>query len=147
MGKHAALAVRTGLTVGAALAISACKGSHAELSQAANALAASPPANNPETSLRASKSWRLVNPRFPPGAIIVKEKRETTDGAPVMMTNMVKHDKGFGADLNEWEFLVMDGAATKAANVGSCKKCHAGFEHTDFVTRLYLSKEAQARLR
>lgn len=91
-----------------------------------------------------------AHPQFPPGSIIVKEKRDTVIGAPVMMTVMVKHDKGYAAVRGDWEFLVMDGGATKLVKperAASCWACHAGYEQTDFVTRVYLPEDVKAQLR
>jgi hypothetical protein len=92
-----------------------------------------------------------AHPRFPPGAIIVKEKRDTeADGAPVLMTIMVKHDKGHDVGNADWEFLVMDGAMTKVAKPakeGSCIRCHSVYSETDYVTRVYLPKDVEAQLR
>ena len=92
-----------------------------------------------------------ARPRFPPGSIIVKEKRDTeAAGTPVMTTVMVKHEKGYDEVVGDWEYLVMDGAATKVskpARPESCQGCHAAYRHTDFVTRRYLTADARAKLR
>lgn len=90
-------------------------------------------------------------PHFPPGSVVVKEKRDTPgDGPPVLITVMVKRDGGYDAQKGDWEFLVMDGTAmkpTKPEQALNCWSCHANYQRTDFVTRRYLPQDVRAKLR
>ncbi len=81
-------------------------------------------------------------PRFPAGAIIVREKLlSAEDTKPELVTVMIKREKGFSAKTGDWEYLVIEGTMDKIKQretVGSCSKCHANAEQTDFVFKTYL---------
>lgn len=81
-------------------------------------------------------------PKFPAGAIIVREKLlSAEDAAPELVTVMVKREKGFSRKTGDWEYLVVEGGLDKISKrekVGSCSKCHANAESTDFVFKTYL---------
>ena len=81
-------------------------------------------------------------PKFPTGAIIVREKLlNAEDTKPELVTVMVKREKGFSAKTGDWEYLVIDGAMERVKQretVGSCSKCHAQAAPTDFVFKTYL---------
>ncbi|MEP6903770.1 MAG: cytochrome P460 family protein [Actinomycetota bacterium] len=81
-------------------------------------------------------------PRFPTGAIIVREKLlNAEDPKPELVTVMVKREKGFNAKTGDWEYLVIEGGLEKIKQretVGNCSKCHAQAEQTDFVFKTYL---------
>lgn len=83
-----------------------------------------------------------VNPKFPVGSIIVREKLVTADAEiPSLVTVMVKREKGFSPKTGDWEYLVADSVLSKIIKrekVGSCSKCHANAESTDFVFKTYL---------
>ena len=81
-------------------------------------------------------------PSFPVGSMIVKEKL-TDKGSkePELLTAMIKRPTGFYPDGGDWEYLVLDGSASKIVERGKldqCKTCHLLYKHADFVTRLYL---------
>jgi Cytochrome P460 len=81
-------------------------------------------------------------PKFPTGAIIVREKLlNAEDTKPELVTVMVKREKGFSAKTGDWEYLVIEGSLDKIKQretVSSCSKCHANAEQTDFVFKTYL---------
>ena len=81
-------------------------------------------------------------PKFPTGAIIVREKLlNAEDANPELVTVMVKREKGFSRKTGDWEYLVVEGGLNKIKSrerQGSCSKCHAGAEQTDFVFKTYL---------
>jgi len=81
-------------------------------------------------------------PQFPTGAIIVREKLLNADDTkPELVTVMVKREKGFSKKTGDWEYLVVEGTLDKIKQrekVGSCSKCHANAESTDFVFKTYL---------
>ncbi len=81
-------------------------------------------------------------PKFPVGAIIVREKLlNAEDTKPELVTVMVKREKGSSAKTGDWEYLVIDGAMDRVKQretVSSCSKCHANAAQTDFVFKTYL---------
>jgi hypothetical protein len=81
-------------------------------------------------------------PRFPEGAIIVREKLlNAEDTKPELVTVMVKREKGFSPKTGDWEYLVIEGGLDKIKSrekTGSCSKCHAAAGQTDFVFKTYL---------
>ena len=75
--------------------------------------------------------------KFPPGAIIVREKLGKVDDArPQILAVMIKRVRGFNPKANDWEFLMLDGAMNKILErqkEGSCLDCHAAQKQRDFV--------------
>lgn len=97
-------------------------------------------------------------PSFPVGTIIVREKINATmlflndndKRKPELLAVMVKREKGFNPQNKDWEFLVIDGAATKIQQrekTGSCQTCHAQQKADDFVFRTYLSDDVKNKLK
>jgi hypothetical protein len=90
-------------------------------------------------------------PQFPVGSIIVREKlAKEGDTAPQLLVALVKHERGFNAKANDWEFLVLDGKASviqRREKTGSCQTCHAQQKETDFVFRSYLSEAVRREQR
>ncbi len=84
------------------------------------------------------------HPAFPEGSMIVKEKLYTSVGKdPVVLTVMIKREKGYNPESRDWEYLVLDGPATKIVERGklsNCNECHEKYEDTDFVTMHYLNR-------
>jgi Cytochrome P460 len=75
------------------------------------------------------------------GAVIVREKLETEAGSPELLTAMIKRKKGFNPEVNDWEFLVISGDATKIQKrekTGACQSCHSSASAKDFVFDSYL---------
>lgn len=92
----------------------------------------------------ASAMMTESHPVFPEGSMIVKTKRYVfsfgTD--PAALTVMIKRAKGYNPESRDWEYLVLDGPATKIVERGKlsrCNECHEKYEDTDFVTRHYLN--------
>ena len=51
---------------------------------------------------------------------------------------MLKRERGYNPENGDWEYLVLDGAASKIVERGrmaSCSSCHAAYSSTDFLTR------------
>jgi len=82
------------------------------------------------------------NPNFPAGAIIVREKNASeTAAVPDTVIAMVKREKGFSAETNDWEFVVLSGTdlkMQKRETKGDCAACHNRAAATDWVFRDYL---------
>jgi hypothetical protein len=83
------------------------------------------------------------------GAVIVREKLETKAGSPELLTAMIKRNTGFNPAANDWEFLVINGDATKIRKrekTGDCLGCHRSASAKDFVFDSY-SPESTALLK
>ena len=93
----------------------------------------------------ASAMMKDSHPAFPEGSIIVKEKLYTPVAKdPVVLTAMIKREKGYNPESRDWEYLVLDGPATKIVERGKlskCNECHEKYEDTDFVTMHYLNRK------
>lgn len=92
-----------------------------------------------------------LTPVFPRGSMIVKEKLSSKESRePELLTAMLKREKGYNPESGDWEYLVLDGSASKIVERGrlaSCSGCHAAYSHTNFVTRLYLPDDVRRRLK
>ena len=90
-------------------------------------------------------------PVFPVGSIIVREKLKMADATtPQLLVAMVKHERGFNPQANDWEFLVIDGNASRIQRrekTGDCLACHSQQKNTDFVFRSYLTEDVRRKLR
>ena len=90
------------------------------------------------------------SPSFPPGSMIVKEKlNNKSSQTPELLTAMIKHEKGYNQGSGDWEYAVLDGAASEIKERGklaSCQDCHSKYKHSDFVTRTYLPPEVSRKL-
>ena len=86
-------------------------------------------------------------PRFPVGSIIVREKLALADDTkPMVLVAMIKHERGFNPEANNWEFLVIDGNAStiqRREKIGDCLACHKEQKKTDFVFRYYLPTDVR----
>ncbi len=77
-------------------------------------------------------------PKFPIGTMIVKEKLGDPDSTkPEVLTAMIKRGPGYNPESGDWEYLVLNGAATKLER---CTGCHRLYERSDFITRTYLPR-------
>jgi hypothetical protein len=91
---------------------------------------------------------------FPAGSVVVKEKYERKSGVlyqgrvarvlrkdakPVLLTVMVKHEKGYAPANGDWEYMVVSGDGSKETTAGleHCAACHATQKTRDFVFRSY----------
>jgi hypothetical protein len=51
-----------------------------------------------------------LNPRFPQGSVIVKEKLPAKDSSsPELLTVMIKREPGFDPENGDWEYMAVDG--------------------------------------
>lgn len=81
-----------------------------------------------------------VRPAFPVGSVIVRESTSLGIGVLDLLL-MVKRAKDFSPASGDWEFILMDGKATKIEmreKTGSCQACHVAQKDNDFVFRTYL---------
>lgn len=90
-------------------------------------------------------------PKFPVGTMIVKEKHGSLDSNnPEMLTAMIKRQPGYNPETGDWEYLVLDGAATTIVEQGKldrCSGCHRLYKSTDFITRTYLPRTVASELK
>ena len=73
---------------------------------------------------------------FPVGTMIVRERMLTLNSNPDRLAVMIKHEKAFNPRANGWEFLVVNGDATrvlKREKNGQCLGCHQNVVTNDFV--------------
>lgn len=91
------------------------------------------------------------NPEFPQGSLIVKEKLSNRESqAPELLTVMLKRERGYDPRRGDWEYMMLDGSASKIVERGrlaSCSSCHVAYSATDFVTRRYLPDDVRQRLK
>jgi len=90
-------------------------------------------------------------PEFPSGSMIVKEKLSTgRSQTPELLTAMIKREKGYNPQSGDWEYLILDGAAShivRRGKLADCASCHLAYEKTDYVSRIYLPEEARRQLK
>jgi hypothetical protein len=89
-------------------------------------------------------------PVFPLGTVIVKEKAAAAGGPPELLTVMRKCEKGYDPSSGDWQYLVLNGAATQVTAEGklqTCQSCHAQWRKTDYVSRGYLPDSVANALR
>jgi hypothetical protein len=91
------------------------------------------------------------NPKYPVGSMIVKEKLGTADSTtPELLTAMIKREAGYNPDGGDWEYLVLNGAASEIVERGKltrCSSCHQPYQGRDYVTRTYLPKKVSRELK
>ena len=91
------------------------------------------------------------SPKYPIGSMIVKEKLGSADSTkPELLTAMIKRDPGFNPENGDWEYLVLDGAASTIVERGKltrCSGCHTQYQHRDFITRTYLPEKVARELK
>jgi hypothetical protein len=79
-------------------------------------------------------------PLFPVGTVIVKEKLPKPDSTtPVLLTVMVKREKGYNPACYDWEFFVTDGTGKKITEKGKiarCQNCHVEEKRTNGIASL-----------
>ena len=79
---------------------------------------------------------------FKPGAVVVREKLAGPDSkTPDLLAVMIKREPGFNPRANDWEFLIVNGDATKIRRRekrGACFECHRS--QKDFVYGNYEKK-------
>ena len=91
------------------------------------------------------------HPKFPVGSMIVKEKLGSPDSTkPELLTAMIKREAGYDPEEGDWEYLVLDGAASTIVERGKltrCSGCHRPYKFSDFVTRTYLPETVRNELK
>ena len=92
-----------------------------------------------------------LEPKFPVGSMVVKEKHGKPDStSPEVLTAMIKREAGYYPEGGDWEYLVLDGAASKIVERGKltrCSGCHVPYKHNDFITRTYLPRDVSVELK
>jgi hypothetical protein len=90
-------------------------------------------------------------PRFPQGAIIVKEKLPSKDSSsPELLTVMIKREAGYNPKNGDWEYMSLDGVGKEVQARGrleSCQACHMLVKDNDYVSRNYLPYELWEKLK
>ena len=87
-------------------------------------------------------------PPLPVGTIIIKEKYDHIEDAKTRTkadayAAMIKHEPGYDADHNDWEYVYIEldkpNTITGATcgKLDSCIDCHANRKQTDYVFRDY----------
>lgn len=91
------------------------------------------------------------NPRFPQGSIIVKEKLPyKASSTPELLTVMIKREAGYDSENGDWEYMEVDGTGKEVRERGrlkQCQSCHLMEKDTDYVSRTYLPRELQKKLK
>ena len=91
------------------------------------------------------------SPKFPVGTMIVKEKLGSPDSKePELLTAMIKRAPGYNPENGDWEYLTLNGAATRIVEQGKltrCSGCHKWYKDRDFITRTYLPEEVAKKLK
>ncbi|MCB9223615.1 MAG: cytochrome P460 family protein [Crocinitomicaceae bacterium] len=99
-----------------------------------------------------------LNPVFPEGTVIVKEKfpldlmkaDSLQDKKVDLYTVMIKRHKGYNPICGDWEFAAVSGDLQKVekGKLANCMNCHVNYTETDYVFRKnYLSKEVLDRMK
>ena len=93
----------------------------------------------------------MRKPKYPIGSMIVKEKLGSVDSTkPELLTAMIKREPGYNPENGDWEYLVLDGAASTIVERGKltrCSGCHTMYQQRDFVTRSYLPEKVARELK
>ncbi|MCB0334260.1 MAG: cytochrome P460 family protein [Bdellovibrionales bacterium] len=86
------------------------------------------------TGSRAVRTFRVND--FPPGSIIIKEKKTTPSVYAHAVGGMLKHEPGYDSSVGDWEFIYLseDNVFTRGnKQASSCVSCHLKASGTDFV--------------
>src|SRR5688500_3414875 len=90
-------------------------------------------------------------PKFPVGSMIVKEKHGSVESMmPEVLTVMIKREAGYNPESGDWEYLVLDGAASRIVERGKltrCSSCNVVYERRDFVSRTYILRDVVQELK
>jgi len=63
---------------------------------------------------------------------------------------MIKREPGYNPESGDWEYLVLDGGASKIVERGKltrCSGCHRPYKSSDFITRTYLPETVRSDLK
>ncbi len=79
--------------------------------------------------------------KFPVGSVIIKEKlSSSTSETPELLTVMIKRQPGYRKKWGDWEYMVVNGQATKVEASRSfehCYGCHVTKKSNDYIFRNY----------
>jgi hypothetical protein len=85
---------------------------------------------------------------FPEGTLIVKEKHPSKENKnPELLTAMVKREAGYDSDHGDWQYVSLNGAATKVTASGKlekCQGCHDRVAEQGYVFGDYIPKKESA---
>ncbi len=85
---------------------------------------------------------------YPEGTVILKQKYTDPAGTKTeLFTGMLKREKGYNAQVGDWEFFALNSdatAITASGRIESCIDCHRPYKNTDFVSRRYLDETIKA---
>ncbi|HEY9509035.1 MAG TPA: cytochrome P460 family protein [Verrucomicrobiae bacterium] len=91
---------------------------------------------------QAAAAFRTNAPRFPVGAVIVKQKTVNgytgNDGKRVVQDNgvggMIKRAPGFDPKHGDWEYFYFENPKKiENGRIASCVKCHDSAKNKDYV--------------
>ena len=92
-----------------------------------------------------------LNPVFPQGSVIVKEKLPAKDSSsPELLTVMIKREPGYDPDNGDWEYMAVDGAGKVVqarGKLANCQACHIMRKETGYVYRNYLPPDVSQKLK
>ena len=92
-----------------------------------------------------------LNPVFPQGTVIVKEKLPAKDSSsPELLTVMIKREPGYNPENGDWEYMAVDGAGKVVqarGKLANCQGCHITRKDTGYVYRDYLPSEVSQKLK
>lgn len=83
-----------------------------------------------------SSGFKRTPYSFPVGTVIVRERLWVANGKPDQLVVMIKRPLNFNRKANGWEFLTVNGEATKVLKRekdGKCLQCHQEAARDDFV--------------
>ncbi|HEX6649671.1 MAG TPA: cytochrome P460 family protein [Pyrinomonadaceae bacterium] len=92
-----------------------------------------------------------LNPVFPQGSVIVKEKLPAKDStSPELLTVMIKRESGYNPENGDWEYMAVDGAGKVVqarGKLANCQACHITRKDTGYVYRDYLPSDVSQKLK
>lgn len=92
-----------------------------------------------------------LNPVFPQGSVIVKEKLPAKDSsAPELLTVMIKREPGYNPENGDWEYMAVNGTGKVVqarGKLANCQACHIARKDTGYVYRDYLPVEVSQKLK
>ena len=84
---------------------------------------------------------------YPVGSVIVKQKYSDEEATETeLFTIMRKMKPGYDKAHGDWEYSIVDRTGVKelvSGRLEACIKCHTPYAKTDYVTRVYLTRESK----
>ncbi|MEI8381125.1 MAG: cytochrome P460 family protein [Planctomycetota bacterium] len=97
-----------------------------------------------EAGLETMKSGKGI---YPAGSVIIKQKYSDEEATEAeLFTIMRKMTPGYDKAHGDWEYSIVDRTGMKelvSGRLEACIKCHTPYAKTDYVTRVYLTKESK----